>query len=121
MELRLRGCYTRYLSTIVAAYYFIKWVEAQPLVNMTQANVIKFIKTQIIYRFVVPETITIDQGTMFTGEKMKALGTMFIGEKMKASSSNLSLVNSVFSILCLGKRPSRGYQQGLNRHDQKSC
>ena len=36
---------------IVATNYFTKFVEAQPLVNMTQADVIWFIKTQIIYQF----------------------------------------------------------------------
>lgn len=45
---------------IAAMDYFTKWVEAQPLFNMTQADVIWFIKTQIIYRFGVLETITTD-------------------------------------------------------------
>ena len=44
---------------IVATDYFTKWVDAQPLVNMTQADVTRFIKTQIIYWFGVPKTITI--------------------------------------------------------------
>ena len=39
---------------IVTTDYFTKWVDAQPLVNMTQADVIRFIKTQIVYRFEVP-------------------------------------------------------------------
>ena len=57
---------------IVATNYFNKWVEAQSLVNVTQADVKRFIKTQIIYWFGVPKMRTIDQGTMFTREKMKA-------------------------------------------------
>ena len=56
----------------MATDYFTKWVEAQLLVIVTQVDVIRFIKTQIIYQFGVPETITTDQGTMFTEEKMKA-------------------------------------------------
>ena len=32
-------------------------------------DVLKFIKEQIIHRFGIPHSITIDQGTMFTGEK----------------------------------------------------
>ena len=31
---------------------------------------IQFIKEQIILRFRIPQSITIDQGTMFTGEEM---------------------------------------------------
>ena len=62
----------RHTFIIVGINYFTKCVEAQPLVNVTQADVIGFIKTQIIYWFGVPETITMDQGTMFMGEKIKA-------------------------------------------------
>jgi len=32
--------------------------------------VIDFIRKHIIHRFGIPETITTDQGTMFTGQKM---------------------------------------------------
>ena len=57
---------------IVATDYFTKWVEAQPMTNVSQTDVIKFIERQIIHRFGIPETITADQGTMFTGNKVKA-------------------------------------------------
>ena len=67
----------RHVFIIVATDYFTKWVEPQPLVNVTQAVVIKFIKTQIIYQFGVPETITTDQDTMFTGKKMKVFAQQF--------------------------------------------
>ena len=62
---------------IVATDYFTKLVKAQPLVKITRADVIRFIKTQIIYRFRVPETITTDRGTMFTGEKMRVFAQRF--------------------------------------------
>ena len=52
-------------------------MEVQLLVNMMQANVIRFIKTQIIYRFGVPKTIITDQGTVFIEEKMKAFASQF--------------------------------------------
>ena len=35
-----------------------------------QKNVIQFIKEQIIYRFRIPQSITVDQETMFIGEEM---------------------------------------------------
>ena len=81
-------------------------MEAQPFVNVTQVNVIRFIKTQIIYRFGVPKTINTDQGTMFTSEKMKAFAQQFG-----------FLVNSFFPLLCSSKWASGGYQKCLNRYD----
>ena len=45
---------------VVATEYSTKWIKAQPLVNVTQVDTIRFIKTQIIYQFGVPETITTD-------------------------------------------------------------
>lgn len=60
--------------------YFTKWVEAQPMVNVTHDGVIKIIQQKIIYRFGIPKTIT-DQGTMFTGEKVVAIAQQY-GIKM---------------------------------------
>ena len=50
--------------------YFTKWVEALPFKNIDQQDVINFIEEQIIYRFGIPETITTDQGSVFTGRKV---------------------------------------------------
>ena len=41
------------------------------MTNVSQANVIRFIKHQIIHRFGIPETITADQGNIFMGDKVK--------------------------------------------------
>jgi len=51
---------------LVATDYFTKWVEATPLKKVTSANMIEFVKEHIIYEFGIPQTITTDQGTMFT-------------------------------------------------------
>jgi len=51
---------------LVATDYFTKWVEAIPLKNVTSANMTNFVKEHIVYRFGIPQTITTDQGTMFT-------------------------------------------------------
>ena len=51
---------------LVATDYFTKWVEAIPLKKVTSANMIDFVKEHIVYRFGIPQTITTDQGTMFT-------------------------------------------------------
>ena len=55
---------------LVATDYFTKWVEAVPLKKEEHKDVIQFIKEQIIHRFVIPQSITTDQGTMFTREEM---------------------------------------------------
>jgi transposase InsO family protein len=51
---------------LVATDYFTKWVEAIPLKSVTFKNMIDFVKEHIIYRFGSFQTITTDQGTMFT-------------------------------------------------------
>src|ERR1043165_4693902 len=56
---------------LVGIDYFTKWVEAIPLVNVDQEAIIEFIQKQIIYRFGIAESITTDQGSVFTGRKMQ--------------------------------------------------
>ena len=48
---------------VVAVDYFTKWVQAEALKNITEANTTNFIKTSIIYRFGIPDTIVADHGT----------------------------------------------------------
>ena len=54
---------------LVGIDYFTKWVEAIPLRKVTQDVVISFIQNHILHRFGIPETITTDQGLVFTGQK----------------------------------------------------
>ena len=56
---------------LVATDYFTKWVEAIPLKETSSANVIEFIKEHIIYRFGISQSITTDQGKMFTSKEFK--------------------------------------------------
>ncbi|KAK0570589.1 hypothetical protein LWI29_003554 [Acer saccharum] len=58
---------------IVAVDYFMKWVEAEPLVHITEANTISFVKKNILYRFGIPNTIITDNGTQFDGRKFREL------------------------------------------------
>jgi hypothetical protein len=50
---------------LVATDYFTKWTEAVLLKNMTYKEVIHFILEHIIHRFVIPQTLTTDQGSSF--------------------------------------------------------
>lgn len=45
-------------------------MEAIPLQDVKQTDVINFIEENIIFRFGIPETLTIDHSTVFTGKKM---------------------------------------------------
>jgi len=51
---------------LVATDYFTKWVKAIPLKKVSLANMIDFVKEHIVYRFGIPQTITMDLGTIFT-------------------------------------------------------
>jgi IS30 family transposase len=55
---------------LVATDYFIKWTEAVPLKNMTYRDVIQFISEHIIYRFGIPQTLTMDQGSSFMSHQV---------------------------------------------------
>ena len=69
---------------LVAIDYFTKWVEAIPLKEVNQKDIIDFIEEHIIFRFGIPETLTTDQGTVFTGKRV----TQY------AESRSIKLVNS---------------------------
>ncbi|XP_020689428.2 uncharacterized protein LOC110104595, partial [Dendrobium catenatum] len=52
---------------ILAVDYFTKWVEAEPLTKITEANAKQFLWKSIICRFDIPAKIINDNGTQFTG------------------------------------------------------
>jgi hypothetical protein len=52
----------------IAIDTFTKWMEAMPVVNITQEVAIKFLQS-IIYRFGIPRWVLMDNGTQFKGAK----------------------------------------------------
>ena len=50
---------------VVAIDYFMKWVEAEPLVKITQQNVKNFIWKSIVCRFRVLRVLVFDNGQQF--------------------------------------------------------
>ena len=58
---------------IMAVDYFTKWVEAEPLVHITEANTTNFVKKNNLYMFRIPNTIITDNGTQFDNKKFREL------------------------------------------------
>ncbi|XP_058760374.1 uncharacterized protein LOC131633701 [Vicia villosa] len=77
---------------LVGIDYFTKWVEVVALRNVDQEAVIDFIQDHIICRFGIPETITTDQGTVFTGKKMQEFAQE-VGIKLLTSTSYYTQAN----------------------------
>jgi hypothetical protein len=65
---------------IVEIEYFTRWIEAKPLATITSESMKKFFWQNIIYRFGVPRTLTVDNGKQFDLDKFKefckSLGTI---------------------------------------------
>jgi hypothetical protein len=62
----LRQALRGFTHLLVTVDKFSKWIEARPIVNIRYEEAIAFF-TDIIYRFGIPNTIIIDNGTQFTG------------------------------------------------------
>jgi hypothetical protein len=62
---------------LVAMDYFTKWTEIVPLKNMTHKEVIEFITEHIFHRFSIPQTLTIDQGTLFMSKKVREFAELY--------------------------------------------
>jgi hypothetical protein len=56
---------------LVAVDKFTKWVEAAPVTTQDSTTAINFIKF-IVFRFGVPHSIIIDNGTNFTSKEFKS-------------------------------------------------
>ncbi|XP_058192208.1 uncharacterized protein LOC131309616 [Rhododendron vialii] len=55
---------------VVTTDYFTKWTEAIPLKGVSQKQVIDFIEEYLLCRFGIPETITVDQSSIFNGREV---------------------------------------------------
>ena len=58
---------------IVATDYFTKWVEAEPLTHIMDADSKKFMWKNIITRFGIPRVLMSDNGTQFDSKPFRAL------------------------------------------------
>ena len=56
---------------MVGTDYFTKWVEAEPLANIRDVDVKKFIWRNIVTRFGVPRTLISDNGLQFDSKAFR--------------------------------------------------
>ena len=59
----------RHEYILVAIDYFTKWAEAIPMKSITQQDVIRTIRENIIHRFGIPQHIVADRGSVFYGNE----------------------------------------------------
>ncbi|KAL0405421.1 UNVERIFIED_CONTAM: hypothetical protein Slati_3856000 [Sesamum latifolium] len=56
---------------LVAIDYFTKWIKAEPLARITEGEVMKFIRKNIVCRFGIPREIISDNGRQFQGRRIQ--------------------------------------------------
>jgi transposase InsO family protein len=73
---------------------FTKWMEATPVVNITQEAGVNFLK-RIIYRFDVPKRVLTDNGTQFKGAKFLRCCADFGIHHQPSSAAHLQINGQV--------------------------
>ncbi|KAL5559669.1 hypothetical protein UlMin_035880 [Ulmus minor] len=58
---------------VVAIDYYTKWVEAEPLSEITEARTTSFVWKNIVCRFGIPHSLVSDNGTQFDSRGLKKL------------------------------------------------
>jgi hypothetical protein len=71
----------------IAIDTFTKWIEAMPVVNITQEAAVKFLQS-IIYRFSVPRRVLTDNRTQFKGAKIVRCCADFDNHHQPSSSAH---------------------------------
>ena len=56
---------------LICTYYFTKWVEAEPLANIRDVDVKRFIWKNIVTRFGVPYMLILDNGLQFDSKAFR--------------------------------------------------
>jgi hypothetical protein len=60
-----------YTFAIVAVEYFVKWIEAKPVTNISSTTIIKFLWQNIICHYGVPRHIIVDNNKYFDNAMFK--------------------------------------------------
>jgi hypothetical protein len=75
--------------TLAITDYFTKWVEAIPMKSVASKDVINFVKEHAIQRFGIPQTITIDGGSVFISEEFRKFATDMCIKLIRSSHTML--------------------------------
>jgi hypothetical protein len=90
---------------VVAVEYFSKWIKAKALETITSTSIQKFFWQNIIFRFGVPRSITVDNGTQFDSKAFR-ISSNQVGTNMHFSSvrhlESNGLVERANGIILLG-------------------
>jgi hypothetical protein len=60
-----------YIFAVVTVEYFMKWIEAKPLINISSATITKFFWQNIVCCYVIPRHITVDNTKYFDSAMRK--------------------------------------------------
>jgi len=77
---------------VVAIEYFTKWIEAEPMAQITTHKIQHFVWKNIVCLFGVPKRLVSDNGTQFASQKLGKLCTE-IGTKQVFTSVEHLLTN----------------------------
>jgi len=73
---------------LAATDYFFKWAKAIALKEVKKENVVSFIRTHIIFRYVAPRYVVTDNGKPFVNKLMSSLREKFKFSQHKSSMYN---------------------------------
>ena len=93
---------------IVATNYFTKWVEAKAYKDVSEYDVIEFIKETIVHQFGLPQRITVNNGMVFNESRVLAF----------AQEYGIKILNST---LYYAQANGQVYQQDHESHFKESC
>ena len=85
---------------LAATKYFSKWVKVEPLAQIKEMNVIKFIRRNILSRFGIPKAFISNNGSQFVGQKMKNMLDELKIEFYKVNLVNLGFRNNLNMVIC---------------------
>ena len=105
-----------YSYVLVATDYFTKWIEAIPMRSVIREGVIKFLKEHIVFRFGLPQSIIINQGTMFNGSEIWAFAEDL---EIKLSNSSPYYTKSNGQVESLNKIIKNNIRWMIDRNPQE--
>jgi len=82
---------------VVAIECFMKWIEAEPVAQITTQKIQHFVWKNIVCRFGVPKWLVSDNGTQFTSQQLRKLCAE-IGTKQVFTSVEYPQTNGRLSL-----------------------